>query len=293
MEDGQYCNFKARNKKTNDDMSGLTQNTLARIDKWLSYGTSIETAFPKLEQRYRMQICSEFYKRWVQNKDIDPRTVCRNIARRDYEMFFNQAAQSNKEAQEYVLALKITLDDEGNICPRTVTELNNDVLVCNHLSMFDPMAAMALLRKKGLVFITKKENISSPVGGPLITAMGCPVLDRGDSRMAVRLMQQVARRMSAGEAIGVYPEGTRSKTGLLGDFKPGAFKCALWGKVPVVVAVIEGSEQVHKRFFFRSTHIRMRILEVLPCETLRTMDTGAISRQARAIMIEEGGLRAA
>ena len=117
-------------------MSGISQNTLARIDKWLSYGTSMQTAFPKLEQRYRMQICSEFYKRWVQNKDIDPRTVCRNIARRDYEMFFNQAAQGNKEAQDYVLALKITLDDEGNICPRTVTELNNDVLVCNHLIRF-------------------------------------------------------------------------------------------------------------------------------------------------------------
>ena len=122
--------------KNNDAMSGITQNTLARIDKWLNYGTSMQTAFPKLDQRYRMQICSEFYKRWVQNKDIDPRTVCRNIARRDYEMFFNQAAQGNKEAQEYVIALRITLDDEGNICPRTVTELNNDVLVCNHLIRF-------------------------------------------------------------------------------------------------------------------------------------------------------------
>ena len=117
-------------------MSGITQNTLARIDKWLSYGTSMQTAFPKLEQRYRMEVCSEFYKRWVQNKDIDPRTVCRNIARRDYELFFNQAAQGNNEAQEYVLALKITLDNEGNICPRTVTELNNDVLVCNYLIRF-------------------------------------------------------------------------------------------------------------------------------------------------------------
>ncbi len=101
--------------KNNDAMSGITQNTLARIDKWLNYGTSMQTAFPKLDQRYRMQICSEFYKRWVQNKDIDPRTVCRNIARRDYEMFFNQAAQGNKEAQEYVIALRITLDDEGNL----------------------------------------------------------------------------------------------------------------------------------------------------------------------------------
>ncbi len=117
-------------------MSQITQGTLQRIDKWLHYGTTLETAFPKLEQRYRMQVCSEFYKRWVQNKDIDPRTVCRNIARRDYELFVTQAGQGNREAQEMVLALHITVDDEGNIMPRTVTELNNDVAVCNHLIRF-------------------------------------------------------------------------------------------------------------------------------------------------------------
>lgn len=117
-------------------MSGLTENTLSRIDKWLSQGMAIESMFPRLEQRYRMQICSEFYKRWVQNTDIDPRTVCRNIARRDYETYLNQAAQGNKDAQAYVLALKITIDEEGNIRPRTITELNNDVMVCNHLIRF-------------------------------------------------------------------------------------------------------------------------------------------------------------
>lgn len=117
-------------------MSQITRGTLARIDKWLSCGTSIEMAFPKLEQRYRMQLCGEFYKRWQQNNDIDPRTTCRNIARRDYELFFNQAAQGNPEAQAMVLALHITLDDEGNIRPRTVTEINNDITVCNHLIRF-------------------------------------------------------------------------------------------------------------------------------------------------------------
>lgn len=117
-------------------MSQITEGTRARIDKWLSLGTPINSVFQKLDQRYRMQVCSEFYKRWVQNKDIDPRTTCRNIARRDYELFFNQAAQGNKEAQDMVLALRITLDDEGNIKPRTVTELNNDVSVCNYLIRF-------------------------------------------------------------------------------------------------------------------------------------------------------------
>lgn len=117
-------------------MSQITEGTRARIDKWLSLGTPINSVFHKLDQQYRMQVCSEFYKRWVQNKDIDPRTTCRNIARRDYELFFNQAAQGNKEAQDMVLALRITLDDEGNIKPRTVTELNNDVSVCNYLIRF-------------------------------------------------------------------------------------------------------------------------------------------------------------
>lgn len=117
-------------------MSQITKGTLARIEKWLSCGTSIEKAFPKLEQRYRMQVCAEFYKRWQQNNDIDPRTTCRNIARRDYELFFNQAAQGNKEAQAMMLALNIRLDDEGNIRPRTITEINNDVTVCNHLIRF-------------------------------------------------------------------------------------------------------------------------------------------------------------
>lgn len=117
-------------------MSKITEGTLTRIDKWLSHGTSIETAFPKLEQRYRIQVCAEFYKRWLQNKDIDPHTTCRNIARRDYEMFFKQAAQGNKDAQDMMLALHISLDNEGNIKPRTVTELNNDVAVCNYIIRF-------------------------------------------------------------------------------------------------------------------------------------------------------------
>lgn len=117
-------------------MSQITQGTLARIDKWLAQGISIETMFPNLEQRYRMQICAEYYKRWVQNKDIDPRTTCRNIARRDYELFINQAAQGNKEAVAMIQALGITVDDEGNVKNRTITELNNDVAVCNHIIRF-------------------------------------------------------------------------------------------------------------------------------------------------------------
>ena len=132
---GRFRKFADVTNNTNK-MSQITQGTLARIDKWLAQGISIETMFPNLEQRYRMQLCAEYYKRWVQNKDIDPRTTCRNIARRDYELFINQAAQGNKEAVAMIQALGITVDDEGNVKNRTITELNNDVAVCNHIIRF-------------------------------------------------------------------------------------------------------------------------------------------------------------
>lgn len=132
---GRFRNFAYITNNINK-MSQITQGTLARIDKWLAQGISIETMFPNLEQRYRMQLCAEYYKRWVQNKDIDPRTTCRNIARRDYELFINQAAQGNKEAVAMIQALGITVDDEGNVKNRTITELNNDVAVCNHIIRF-------------------------------------------------------------------------------------------------------------------------------------------------------------
>lgn len=132
---GRFRNFADVTNNINK-MSQITQGTLARIDKWLAQGISIETMFPNLEQRYRMQLCAEYYKRWVQNKDIDPRTTCRNIARRDYELFINQAAQGNKEAVAMIQALGITVDDEGNVRNRTITELNNDVAVCNHIIRF-------------------------------------------------------------------------------------------------------------------------------------------------------------
>ena len=68
-----------------------------------------------------------------------------------------------------MLALKITLDDEGNICPRSVTELNNDVLVCNHLIRFFQIdesprhKAMYLSGAEWLIRTGKQQNKENSV----------------------------------------------------------------------------------------------------------------------------------
>ena len=158
------------------------------------------------------------------------------------------------------------------------------LLVGNHRSDFDPITAMYALRKRGLTFVTKKENVDIPVGGALIVGSGCLSLDRSDDKQGLLVIRQVVRRIRAGEAIGIYPEGTRSKTGELLPFRVGCFKAAQWAKCPLAVLKVEDSELVGKNFLRRRTTVRLTVKAVLPYDEIAELDTTEIGERVREIL---------
>ena len=160
------------------------------------------------------------------------------------------------------------------------------LLVGNHRSDFDPITAMWALRQWGLTFVTKKENVDIPVRGRLIVGSGCISLDRSDDKQGLLVIRQVVRRIQAGEAIGIYPEGTRSKTGKLLPFRVGCFKAAQWAKCPLVVRKVENSELVEKNFLRRRTTVRLTVKAVLPYDEIADMGTAEIGERVRNILLE-------
>lgn len=160
------------------------------------------------------------------------------------------------------------------------------LLVGNHRSDFDPVTAMWALRKWGLTFVTKKENVDIPVGGRIIVGSGCLSLDRSDDKQGLMVIRQAVRRIRAGDAIGIYPEGTRSKTGELLPFRVGCFKAAQWAKCPLVVLKVENSELVEKNFLRRKTTVRLTVKAVLPYDEIADMDTAEIGNRVRAILTD-------
>ena len=162
------------------------------------------------------------------------------------------------------------------------------LLVGNHRSDFDPITAMYALRKWGLTFVTKKENGDIPVGGCLIVGSGCLSLDRSDDRQGLLVIRQVVRRIREGEAIGIYPEGTRSKTGELLPFRVGCFKAAQWAKCPLVVLRTRGTEKIGQNFFIRRTVVTLTVAAVLPYEELANLTTTEIGDRVRTILTEDG-----
>ena len=161
------------------------------------------------------------------------------------------------------------------------------IIVSNHRSDFDPMTVLAVLKGRKLSYISKDANFRIPIVGNFIHHAGFLAIDRGNGMRAMRTLKQAAEMMKvAGVDIGIYPEGTRSKTGELLRFRPGAFVLAKRADAPLVIMTTKGTELISKNVPFRSTKVELQIIGVLDRETVSAMEQDEISTVVRD-MIEE------
>lgn len=115
------------------------------------------------------------------------------------------------------------------------------LIVCNHLSSFDPPLVGASARPRRLYFMSKAELFRiTPIGWVLTKVGAFPVERGGADRDAIRTARQVLAR---GDALVMFPEGTRSLSGNLRPFFPGAGLMALEPGVRVVPAAVWGSQR--------------------------------------------------
>lgn len=161
------------------------------------------------------------------------------------------------------------------------------LLVCNHISALDPIVTLYALRSRRLAFVAKEEVLRIPVIGKLLRRCCTLAIDRENPRNAMKTITKAAELIKlAGISVGIYPEGTRSRTGELLPFHNGVFKIALNAGAPVVVAVIRGSERVRKRAPFRSTDVTLTFTDVIPAAVVaQTRRTDTLAALARSSML--------
>jgi 1-acyl-sn-glycerol-3-phosphate acyltransferase len=113
------------------------------------------------------------------------------------------------------------------------------VLALNHFSWLDPLEFGAA-SPRTIYYMAKIELHRVPAIGTIIRGFGAFSVRRGESdREAVRLSRELVQE---GRAVGLFVEGTRQKSGVPGEPKPGASMIALQERVPVVPAAIHGSQ---------------------------------------------------
>ena len=161
------------------------------------------------------------------------------------------------------------------------------LLVSNHRSFFDPLLLMWKLAPWHIAFVTKPENFRYPFFRTIAPAAGYMPIDRENNREALKTILQAADYLKRGVcSVGIYPEGTRSKTCELLPFHYGSFKAAQRGGAPVAVCCVTGTEKLKRGFLLHPHRVRFEVLELIEAEQVKAMSSKDLAEYSRS-RIEE------
>jgi glycerol-3-phosphate dehydrogenase (NAD(P)+) len=133
---------------------------------------------------------------------------------------------------------------------------NGGVIIApNHRSFLDPWVVGICLRRP-VYFVAKRELFQRRWMGWFLNSLGAFPIRRGESdEEAMETARQLVQR---GEAILIFPEGTRIRRGSLGDPKRGVGRLALETGAPVVPVAVKGTERARRGIIIRPCKVRVR-----------------------------------
>lgn len=162
------------------------------------------------------------------------------------------------------------------------------MLVANHLSLLDILVLFRLF--KDFKWVSKAEIFRVPVIGWNMRLNRYIPLRRGDRESVMEMMTSCHDALAQGSSVMMFPEGTRSKTGELRDFKTGAFQLAREARVPVVPIVIRGtSDALPKRgFVLQGRHrISVTVLPAVDETVVESLSTDELTAHVRELIASE------
>ena len=161
------------------------------------------------------------------------------------------------------------------------------LMVCNHRSIFDPIASIKLFGAKEYIYISKPENFKLPIVGPVMHKCGCLPVNRDNNREALAMVKSASKYIQDDVAsVVIYPEGTRSREDKLLPFHAGSFKIAQRTGVPVAIAAIHGTDEIVRNVPLKKTKIDLDILDVLDGDFVKSHTTKETAQIAQK-MIQE------
>lgn len=166
---------------------------------------------------------------------------------------------SDKVAKHFKTNIKV-------INPENLPEEGPCVYASNHQSYADILVLLNVIKHQ-TGFIAKEELASIPVFSKWILRIGSLFILRGDARESLKTISEGVDMIKDGYSLVIFPEGTRSRGGQMGEFKPGSLKLATKAKTVVVPLTINGSYKMYEEPGQITKNITIEITVHKPVDT--------------------------
>lgn len=162
------------------------------------------------------------------------------------------------------------------------------LLVSNHQSNLDMPVILSSLNMS-FAAIAKKEMEKIPIVSYWMKEINCIFMDRNNIRESVKSINQGIQFLKSGKPILVFPEGTRSKSSNVGEFKKGSMKLGTKANVPIVPISINGTykalEGNNNRF--KPADVKLIIHKpIIPSELSKEEQNG-LAEEIRGIILKD------
>ena len=165
------------------------------------------------------------------------------------------------------------------------------VFISNHLSYMDTPVALANIPVQ-FRFLAKRGLFQIPFLGTHLSRAGHIPVPREDPRAAVKTMQTAAEVIKKKKvSLLIFPEGGRSRDGVLQAFKEGGVYIAIRAGVPVVPTIIIGTHEVlpYGGGVPHAGPVTLRILQPIETTQYSLKDRGALTERLRNLIANELG----
>lgn len=158
-----------------------------------------------------------------------------------------------------LLGQRFTMTGTENV-PKT----GGVLLACNHIGYVDFVYGGLAANPSGRLvrFMAKRELFDHSLVGPLMRSLHHIEVDRGAGVASFRTAVEFLRQ---GEAVGIFPEATISRSMELKEFKTGAVRIAAEAGVPIVPVTMWGTQRMmtkdHPKDFSRGKTIAISVGE--------------------------------
>lgn len=144
------------------------------------------------------------------------------------------------------------------------------LLVSNHQSFLDPVLLGVGLSRE-LTYMARDTLFTHPHFSKLIESLNAFPVKRGHADISA--IKETLRRLKQGACVTLFPEGTRTSDGSVGQFHAGVIMLAKKAHVPVVPAAIDGAFEAWPRTspLPRHRHVRVSFAPAIPADRVSDM----------------------
>ena len=154
--------------------------------------------------------------------------------------------------------------------------------VSNHQGSLDPFIFIQKCPTPSTM-VSKVENTKIPIISSWMKTMEMIAFQRDDMRTALQMVKDTAAKLKEGKSVVIYPEGTRSKSAEMNEFKPGALKPAFMAEVPVVPVAMKNSYLIDVKGNTEKDP-EIIFLDPIPYEDYKDMNTTELAEKVQGLI---------